>query len=198
MVSPDEFMPAAEHYNITGKIDRWVVTHCFQVVDGHPSQLERLHLCSINLSGNSLEDETFLNVIIRAFDEIPVPPEKICFEITETAAITNFSATMRFIRTLRERGCRFSLDDFGAGLSCFRYLINFPVDYLKIDGSFIRDIVDNPVSRAIVKSITEIGHIMNKKIIAEYVEDETTLEILREMGVDYCQGFMLSQPQPVQ
>ena len=130
---------------------------------------------------------------MRAFDEIPLPPEKICFEITETAAISNFTATMRFIRTLRERGCRFSLDDFGAGLSCFKYLINFPVDYVKIDGSFIRDIIHDPVSRAIVKSITEIGHIMNIKIVAEYVENETTLKMLREMGVDYYQGFLLSR-----
>lgn len=197
-IFPSSFLPAAEHYNIIGKLDRWVVNTVFQWLMRRPRQLELLHLCAINLSGTSLADEAFLNVIIGAFNDIPVPPGKVCFEITETAAITNFTSTMRFIRTLKERGCRFSLDDFGAGLSCFKYLTNFPVDYLKIDGQFIRDIIDNPVSRAIVKSITEIGHIMNKKIIAEYVEDETTLEILRQMGVDYYQGFMLSRPQPVQ
>jgi EAL domain-containing protein (putative c-di-GMP-specific phosphodiesterase class I) len=197
VIGPDVFLPAAEHYQITGKIDRWVVNTVFRRLMADPRQLEHLHLCAINLSGSSLEDETFLNSIIKAFDDIPVPPEKICFEITETAAITNFAATIRFIETLRERGCRFSLDDFGTGMSCFKYLMNFPVDYLKIDGSFILDLADNPVSRAIVKSMIEVGHIMNKKIIAEFVENETTLEILREMGVDYCQGFMMGLPQPV-
>ena len=196
MISPDEFMPAAEHYNVTGKIDRWVVNTAFKWLLEHSRHLHRLHLCAINLSGNSLQDETFLNFIVRTLDLVPVPAEKICFEITETAAITNFASTMRFISTLKERGCRFSLDDFGAGLSCFKYLTRLPVDYLKIDGSFIRDITANPVSGAIVKSITEIGHIMNKKIIAEYVEDEETFEMLREMGVDFYQGFLLSKPRP--
>ena len=126
-----------------------------------------------------------------------MPCGKICFEITETAAISNFITASHFIRTLRNSGCRFSLDDFGKGLSSFEHLKKLSVDYLKIDGSFIKEIVDDPVSRAIVKSIVDIGHIMNKIIVAEHVENDLVLEVLRSLRVDYCQGFRFSSPQSI-
>jgi EAL domain-containing protein (putative c-di-GMP-specific phosphodiesterase class I) len=197
LVPPDEFLPAAERYNLAQKLDQWVVHAAFTWLIKHPEQLKHLDLCSINLSGLSLADEAFLQAITGEFDRTGMPCEKICFEITETAAISNFIAAGHFIRTLRERGCRFSLDDFGKGLSSFEHLKKLSVDYLKIDGSFIKEIVDDPVSRAIVRSITEIGHIMNKMIVAEHVENDLVFEVLRSLRVDYCQGFRFSSPQPL-
>lgn len=197
LVPPDEFLPAAERYHMSQKIDQWVVHAAFTWLMKHPEQLDGLELCSINLSGFSLADEAFLDVINAEFDRNRMLCGKICFEITETAAISNFVTTSRFIRTLRECGCRFSLDDFGTGLSSFEHLKKLPVDYLKIDGSFVREIVDDPTSKAIVKSITEIGHIMQKQIVAEQVENDLVLEVLRSLKVDYCQGFRFGPPQPL-
>ncbi len=197
-VWPDSFLPAAERYNLSAKIDRWVIDTALDWFSARPQRLERLYLCSINLSGHSLSDESFLDFLIRKFRESGVPPGKICFEITETVAIINLTSARRFIGALKELGCRFALDDFGSGLSSFAYLKNLPVDFIKIDGVFVRDIVDDPIALAMVNSINEIGHVMGKQTIAEFAENEPILAKLRALGVDYVQGFAVGRPRVVE
>ena len=197
IVSTGTFLPAAERYQLVTKLDHWVVKTAFEWLNSNPDHINNLSLCSINVSGSSVGEEAFLAFVVRTFDDMQVPPEKICFEITETAAITHLSGTMKFIQTLKERGCRFSLDDFGSGLSSFAYLKNLPVDYLKIDGTFVRDIADDPINLAMVKSINDIGHVMGKKTIAESVENDHVLGKLKEIGVDYFQGYGIGYPQPI-
>ena len=198
LISPGAFLPAAERYNLSVKLDRWVVNSAFTWLLKHPEELESLALCSINLSGHSLSDQEFMSYLLRKFEEVDIPPEKICFEITETAAIANFGDAIQFIQTLKEIGCCFALDDFGTGLSSFNYLKNMPVDYLKIDGSFVRNIVNDPIDLAMVRSINDIGHVMGKMTIAEFVESEEILELLREVGVNYAQGYAISAPHPLE
>jgi len=196
-VPPGAFLPAAERYNLSARLDRWVIARALGWLHTHPEALERLYLCSINLSGHSLAEEDFLEFVVRQFDENAVPASKLCFEITETAAIANLAGATRFIKALKGRGCRFALDDFGSGLSSFAYLKNLPVDFLKIDGTFVRDMLREPLNLALVKSINDVGRVMGKRTIAEFVEDPDTLEKLREMGVDYAQGFGVGKPQPL-
>jgi diguanylate cyclase (GGDEF)-like protein/PAS domain S-box-containing protein len=198
IVPPGSFLPAAERYSLATKIDRWVIATAFRWLADHPEHLEHLYLCAINLSGHSLGDEDFLEFAVRQFDEGPIRPEKICFEVTETAAIANLTSASKFIQALNVRGCRFALDDFGSGLSSFAYLKNLPVDFLKIDGTFVKNIVDDPVDLAMVKSINELGHVLGKKTIAEFVEKESILGMLRELGVDYAQGYHIGRPQPIE
>ncbi|MFQ6023648.1 MAG: PAS domain S-box protein [Acidiferrobacterales bacterium] len=197
VVLPNNFLPAAERYNLATVLDRWVVERAFSWLTAHPRQLERLSLCSINLCGHSIENEKFLEFIIRQFGETGLPPEKICFEVTETVAITNLASANRFIKALKGLGCRFALDDFGSGLSSFAYLKNLPVDLIKIDGVFVKDIVDDPIAFAMVNSINEIGHVMGKQTIAEFVENEVILKKLKEIGVDYAQGYAVGRPRPI-
>ena len=198
MVSSAEFLPAAERYSLITKIDTWVIDSAFAWFTKNPRELDKLSLCAINLSGTTLSDESFLEFVTSKFDTSVIPPEKICFEITETAAITHLSSTMRFMQVLQVRGCKFSLDDFGSGLSSFAYLKNLPVDYLKIDGAFVKDIVEDPVYLALVKSINDIGHVMGKKTIAEFVENDAILGKLQEIGVDFYQGYGIGRPQSIQ
>lgn len=198
VILPQAFLPAAERYGLSPKLDRWVVSAVLGGLAASPRRLENLRLCSINLSGHSLGDDGFLAFVVDQLARTGVPPEKVCFEITETLAIANLSHATQFIKALRSEGCRFALDDFGSGLSSFAYLQNLPVDYLKIDGHFVRDVAGGGVGHAIVKSINEIGHVMGKQTIAEFVEDAATLERLREIGVDYAQGFLLGHPQPIE
>ena len=146
----------------------------------------------------SLSDETLLEFISFQFNKWNIPTNKICFEITETAAIANLANASNFINELRSRGCSFSLDDFGSGLSSFAYLRNLPVDYLKIDGLFVKDILDDKVDFAMVKSINEVGHIMGKKTIAEFVENEKIFSMLKELGVDYAQGHGIGKAVPLE
>ncbi|MGZ8903797.1 MAG: EAL domain-containing protein, partial [Methylobacter sp.] len=197
IIPPGAFLPAAERYNLAAAMDRWVIRHMFEWLANDPDFLTQLSLCSINLSGLSLSDETMLAYISEQFMEWAVPRHKICFEITETAAIANLSNATRFISHLREQGCLFSLDDFGSGLSSFAYLKNLPVDFLKIDGLFVKDVLDDKVDLAMVKSINEVGHIMGKKTIAEFVENQEIFNLLNELGVDYAQGFGISKPVPL-
>ena len=149
------------------------------------------------MSGVSLSDESMLAFISEQFSLWAIPTHKICFEITETAAIANLSCATRFINHLRDCGCAFSLDDFGSGLSSFAYLKNLPVDFLKIDGLFVKDIVDDKVDLAMVRAINEVGHIMGKKTIAEFVENEQIFNLLNELGVDYAQGYGIGKPVPL-
>jgi EAL domain-containing protein (putative c-di-GMP-specific phosphodiesterase class I) len=194
-ISPSVFLAAAERYNLSVALDRWVIATAFAWLTDQSQHLGGIDLCSINLSGHSLGDKKFLNFVIQQLNKKDIPPEKICFEITETAAIANFDSATHLIDTLRERGCRFALDDFGSGLSSFAYLKNLPVDFVKIDGMFVKDIVDDPIALAMVKSINEIGQVMGKQTIAEFVENDAILEKLREISVDYAQGFGVGRPR---
>ena len=198
IVLPGVFLPAAERYNLSGWLDRWVISTAFHWFANQPANLERLFLCAINISGLSLGDEDFLAFVKAQFNKCGIPPEKICFEITETVAIANLTDATIFIQSLKELGCRFALDDFGSGLSSFAYLKSLPVDYLKIDGIFVKDILDDPMDFAMVKSINEIGQVMGKQTIAEFVENEAILEKLQEIGVDYAQGYGIGRPEPLE
>jgi diguanylate cyclase (GGDEF)-like protein len=197
-ILPGAFMPAAERYSFAVKLDCWVVRAAFEALIRHPDHLNSLYQCSINLSGHSLGDEEFRDFVTQQFRETEIPAEKICFEVTETAAIANLNKGTQFMKLLSELGCRFALDDFGSGLCSFAYLKNLPVDYLKIDGMFVKDLVADPMAFSMVKSINEIGHVMGKQTIAEYVADTMILEKLREIGVDYAQGYGIAAPRPIE
>ena len=158
---------------------------------------DRLIIGSIKLYGQSFSDEKFLAFVSDQFQMSGPDATKICFEITETAAIASYSQANRFINALKELGCKFALDDFGTGLSSFGYLKHFPVDFLKIDGSFVKEILHDPIDREMVRSINEIGHLTGKKTIAEFAENEEIITTLRGMGVDYAQGYGVSEPKAV-
>jgi len=194
--SPGAFLPAAERYGLACKLDRWVITTAFEWFCSNPQHVDKLSLCSINLSGQSLGDDELLAFIMRRFTETGIPPYKVCFEITETAAIAKLSSASQWMQVLRQIGCRFALDDFGSGLSSFGYLKTLPVDFLKIDGQFIKDIIGSPMNMVIVRSIHEIARVMGTSTIAEFVESDAILEKLREIGIDYAQGYGISTPQP--
>jgi diguanylate cyclase (GGDEF)-like protein/PAS domain S-box-containing protein len=197
MVSPDNFIAAAERYGLTPAIDRWVIENALRWLVSEADEREKLAMCSINLSGQSLGDDKFLPFVIEQFQKSGIDASKICFEITETAAVASFSQANRFIQALKELGCRFALDDFGTGLSSFGYLKHFPVDFLKIDGSFVREILHDPIDREMVRSINEIGHLTGKKTIAEFAENAEIIQMLTSLGVDYAQGYGIAQPQRV-
>ena len=195
LIPPNNFLGVAERYNLSPAIDRWVVHNTFEWLQKNPEHLETLELCSINLSGNTLSDDSFSEYLLQEFKTYKIPSDKICFEITETAAIANLEVAQRFIDSFRNNlNCKFSLDDFGSGLSSFAYLRTMPVDFLKIDGVFVRDITLDPINLAMIKSINEIGKIMGKKTIAEFVENENTLKQLQLIGIDYAQGYYISKP----
>jgi diguanylate cyclase (GGDEF)-like protein/PAS domain S-box-containing protein len=196
IIPPGAFLPAAERYNLISKIDHWVIEHTFGLLADNPAFLSQIDFCSINLSGQSLTSPEILEYIITQLDRTGIQGEKICIEITETAAISNLSLAMKFISTLKGLECRFALDDFGSGLSSFAYLKNLPVDYLKIDGMFVKDIVDDPIDHAMVRSINEIGHVMGMQTIAEFVENDVIKGMLKEIGVNYAQGYGIGRPQP--
>ncbi len=198
IVLPGAFLSAVERYNLSAQLDNWVIRNVFEWYVDSPEYTEKLDLLSVNLSGNSLSDAQLMGYIIEKFKEGSIAPEKICMEITETAAITNLTSATRFIKLLKEWGCRFALDDFGSGLSSFAYLKNLPVDYLKIDGLFVKDILDDAIDYAMVKSINEIGHVMGKKTVAEFVDSEEIMSSLKIIGVDYAQGYAVGVPRPVE
>ena len=197
IIAPGLFIEAAERYSITPSIDRWVIRNAFRWLVSEADERERLALCSINLSGQSLGDEKFLPFVIEQFQMSGIDATKICFEITETAAIASYSQANRFINALKELGCKFALDDFGTGLSSFGYLKHFPVDFLKIDGSFVKEILHDPIDREMVRSINEIGHLTGKRTIAEFAENEEIITMLRGMGIDYAQGYGVAEPKRV-
>jgi EAL domain-containing protein (putative c-di-GMP-specific phosphodiesterase class I) len=197
LVPPGAFLPAAERYNLMPLLDRWVIRTAFATLAQlRTSGRAAIETCAINLSGASIGDERFLDFIREQFVQQCVPYSTICFEVTETAAIANLSRAARFIQELRALGCLFSLDDFGAGMSSFSYLKHLPVDFLKIDGSFVKDMLVDPIDRAMVVAINDIGHVMEKQTIAEFVEDQHILGALREIGVDFAQGYGLAKPRP--
>ncbi len=192
---PGAFLSAAERYDMAGRIDKWVIGTAFDWFKRHPGKLSSLNFCSINISGQSLLNEDLLDYVTDLFNKGDIPPNKICFEITETAAIANLADAVQFFEALGSLGCLFALDDFGSGMSSYAYLKTLPVDFLKIDGFFIRDIAKDPINRAMVQSINEIGQVMGKKTIAEFVEDEEILKVLRQIGVDYAQGYGIGRPR---
>ena len=198
LVPPGAFLPAAERYNLAAGIDRWVVRTGLRWLADHLERGGELERCFINLSGQSLGNEHFLEFVTDQIAKTGVPPTSICFEITETTAIANMRHATAFMAALRRLGCRFALDDFGSGLSSFAYLRTLPVDYLKIDGLFVRDMIDNPIDVVVVRSINEIGRVMNKRTIAESVESEALVEKLRAIGVDYSQGYATGAPAPLE
>jgi diguanylate cyclase (GGDEF)-like protein len=198
IIPPGSFLPAAERYNLIEKLDVWVVCHACVFLAKQPAFIDQIEFVSINLSGQSLTSVKFLESIINIFKETGVPPGKVCFEITETAAVSNMDLAIKFINTLKEIGCQFALDDFGSGISSFGYLKNLPVDFLKIDGMFVKDIVEDKIDYAMVKSINEIGQLMGMKTIAEFVENEAIKTKLKSIGVNYGQGYGLGRPKPIE
>lgn len=200
IIPPGSFIPAAERYNLMPAVDKWVIRQVFKSLAPafRDDEIDCAGgLFAINISGTSLSDDGFLDYVREQFQLYEIPPHRICFEITETAAISNLSKAMLFINALRELGCRFALDDFGSGLSSFTYLKTLPVDYLKIDGAFVRDMVDDPMDAAMVRAIQDIAHVMGIKTIAEFVERKQVFSALTKAGVDFAQGFFCSSPQPL-
>jgi diguanylate cyclase (GGDEF)-like protein/PAS domain S-box-containing protein len=195
---PSDFIRAAERYGLMRSIDRWVIRECIHTLTSQPgSFLELLATCSINLSAVSLGDESFLEFLEEEITASGVPPHKLCFEITETAAIENLGQAEKLLARLSTRGVRFALDDFGTGMSSYSYLRDLPVSYLKIDGKFIKDIVTDPLDRAMVESINQVGHVMGIQTVAEAVPSNAVVERLRLLGVDYAQGNWISPPRPL-
>lgn len=198
LIPPGVFLSAAERYQLSPRIDRWVIQQLLRWLEQHPAHLTELGRCSINLSGISVGDEKFHRFVLEQLSRSRVPTHKLCFEITETAAIANLAAATHLIQALHQGGCYFALDDFGSGLSSFAYLKHLPVDFLKIDGMFVRDITRNPIDKAMVTAIHQIGTTMGKQTVAEFVEDQATQECLESIGVNYLQGYHLGRPQPLE
>ena len=197
-VPPGAFLPAAERYGLATNIDHWVVTHVFDWMQKNREYVQtHVNVCAINLSGLTLSDSTFLDKIIDELYARELSAEKLCFEITETALIANLSLATTFIRALRRLGCKFALDDFGSGLSSFAYLKNLQVDYLKIDGMFVRDMMRDPIDYALVRAINEMGKVMGKKTIAEFVESEELFVEVKKLGIDYAQGYGVGSIKPL-
>lgn len=196
LIMPDKFLPAAERYNMINSIDRWVVSHTLAWYAAYTAagKATAHDTISINLSGMSITDAKQLSHIKAEIRKYGVPAQVLCFEITETAAVSNLSAAGNFIRELRRQGCRFALDDFGSGLSSFAYLKNLPVDFLKIDGAFVRDMDTDAVDHAMVSAIQQLGKVLGTRTIAEFVRNDEILRMLREMGVDYAQGYAIAKP----
>jgi len=192
------FIAAAERYHLISTLDRWVVRESLGLMaSAEGAESEVPETFSVNLSGQSLGEEGFLDSTQAALEASGIDPRRVCFEITETAAIANLSSALRFISALRAQGCRFVLDDFGSGFSSFAYLKTLPVDFLKIDASFIHQLATDPIQRALVESIQQIGRVLGMQTIAEGVEDQETLDVLTELGVDFAQGFLLHRPSPL-
>jgi diguanylate cyclase (GGDEF)-like protein/PAS domain S-box-containing protein len=197
IIRPGEFLIPAERFNLIEKIDRWVVTEVIRWLAANP-QLDGKIQFSINLSGRSIGSTSFHRFLVQLLESESVDVTSLCFEITETAAVKDVEKSIEFIRIIKQLGAKFSLDDFGSGLSSFTYLKQFPVDYLKIDGVFIKDILHDAQSYDFVRSITEVGHCLGMKVIAEFVESKNMFHTLREAKVDYLQGYTIGKPAPIE
>ena len=195
IIAPGDFLPSAERFNLMQDIDRWVINCFFDFLVKNPEHAQQLECASINLSGSTLSTPESIERICELFDHYNVNPKKICFEITESMAITHLETTKRFIHTFKTMGCRFSLDDFGTGYSSYSYLANLDVDYVKIDGSFVKDIVCSTSNKAMVKSIHDVAMAMGLKTIAEFVENDEIESVLKSMGINYAQGYGIAKPQ---
>lgn len=199
LVPPGAFLPAAERYGLAAQIDRWVVSRAFAILAaGTDAAYRGLAFITINVSGRTIGDPEFLELMIHLAHQHPELPKRLCVEITETAAVANIGRARRFIQQLKQIGFRFALDDFGSGMSSFSYLKNLDVDYLKVDGNFVRDIATDAVDRAMVEAINKVAQVMGLHTIAEFVETPAVLEHLRAIGVDYAQGYALGYPVPLE
>ncbi|MEM7258448.1 MAG: EAL domain-containing protein, partial [Pseudomonadota bacterium] len=196
MIQPGAFIPAAERFGVMSKLDRWVIKNALRQLAEVNSQTGVHTSITINLSGQSLTDGKLTDFVSEQLQLSGVPPQCICFELTETAAISNLDHADQFIRSAKEIGCKFALDDFGSGLSSFAYIKHFPVDYLKIDGGFVKDINDDPTDKVMVSAINQMAHVLGMKTIAEFVENDVILEELQKIGVDMVQGFGIGKPAP--
>jgi diguanylate cyclase (GGDEF)-like protein/PAS domain S-box-containing protein len=196
LVQPSEFIPAAERYNVMSIIDRWVVKQAVALLEERRRRGVALPMLAVNVSGTSFNEQSFVELVMQTVGD-PVIASALCFEITETAAVTNLSNAIYFMRELKARGCRFSLDDFGTGLSSFMYLKTLPVDFLKIDGQFIGQIASDPVDRSMVEAISKVGRALGIATVAECVESAAVLEELRRIGVDFAQGYFVARPLPI-
>lgn len=194
LAGPAQFLPAAERFGMMPAVDRHVVRLALEVIAERPQELADVEQFAINLSGQTINDPSFLAFALESIRETGVDPESLCFEITETAVISHMARAQELIATLGEHGCKFSLDDFGSGLSSFGYLRALSVDYLKIDGQFVRDLATDPVDQSMVRCINQVGHTMGILTVAEFVEDDATLQRVRALGVDYAQGYALHVP----
>jgi diguanylate cyclase (GGDEF)-like protein/PAS domain S-box-containing protein len=194
IVSPGAFLPSAERYNLTAQIDRWVVENYFSWLANNPEHNAQLTRVSINLSGHSLADKELKLFVLNAFEKHKIPYQKVCFEITESMAILKMDETLEFINTFHKLGCLFALDDFGSGFSSYNYLKNLPVDQVKIDGSFVKDILVDPVDMAMVNSIKDVAKAMGMETVAEFVESTEIMVELGKMGVDFAQGYGVAKP----
>ena len=200
IIPPGAFIPAAERYNLMPDLDRWVIDRAFRYLSENYERIISIDspvYAFINLSGASLSDDKFFDYIREKFEQYQLNQKIVCFEITETAAITNLQRAIEFIRGIKEQGSHFALDDFGSGLSSFTYLKNIPVDFLKIDGSFVRNMLYDDMDEAFVTAINQLGHVANLKTIAEFVENEQTLEMLKNIGVDFAQGYGIHLPESI-
>jgi len=195
LIPPNNFIPVAEKMGLIHDIDLWVVSHAIDILRDLPQKFKDASL-GINLSSYAFQDTALLPLLKEKLEKSGVQPDKIVFEITETAAIANYSQTREMIMNIRQLGCRFALDDFGSGFSSFNYIKEFPVDYLKIDGAFITNLTSDPVDQTLVKSMIEIAKTLNKKIIAEFVENKEILDLLIQYGADYAQGYFIGKPLP--
>jgi len=193
VISPNDFLPPAERYNLIERVDSWVVSNIIGWLQLHQAKLADV-MFSVNLSGRSIGSQTFHKFLRESLAEADIDISQLCFEITETAVVNNVEKSVEFINSIKQLGAKFSLDDFGTGLSSFSYLKQFPVDYLKIDGEFVRDIIEDDKSYVFVRSMTEVGHCLDMEVIAEFVESDTMFNKLREANVDYIQGYQVGKP----
>jgi EAL domain-containing protein (putative c-di-GMP-specific phosphodiesterase class I) len=197
IVSPNDFLPPAERYNLIERIDCWVVSSVIAWLEKNQPSVDGI-MFSINLSGRSIGSQTFHKYLHQSLTESSIDTSLLCFEITETAVVDNVERSVEFINSIKQLGVKFSLDDFGTGLSSFSYLKQFPVDFLKIDGEFVRDIIEDDKSFVFVRSMTEVGHCLDMKVIAEFVESDTMFDKLREANVDYIQGYTVGKPVAIE
>ena len=197
LVAPDQFIPAAERYNLMSTLDRWVIHEALSKLADRFDDGPARYTIAINLSGTSLSEDRFLDFVIDELARQKLPDGAICFEITETAAISNLARVVHFMQTLKKLGCKFSLDDFGSGLSSFTYLKNLPVDYLKIDGHFISKVAEDNVDESMVRAIHEVGNALGIETIAERVETRAVLDKLGTLGVEFAQGYYIARPTSV-
>lgn len=195
--SAGAFLSIAEHYGLSVRLDRWVIQTAFRQIAASPFADDAQHRFTLNLSGHSIDNHGLLDFITRQFNESGLSPERICFEITETAAISDIDAAKEFVAALRDIGCQFALDDFGSGHSSFLYLRDLPVDYLKIDGALVRDVVNDQVSLAFVRTIESVGRLMDRRTIAEHVQSREIFDVINSIGCDYAQGYWVGSPVPL-
>jgi EAL domain-containing protein (putative c-di-GMP-specific phosphodiesterase class I) len=196
IIPPGKFLPAADRYQLMPSIDRWVVRRSCELLGAHSAAVgEEIARFAVNLSGQSLQDDTFLDFVVEQIKACGVAPGVLCFELTETATVGNLAKAQLFIRKLQDLGCQFALDDFGTGVSSLAYLKDLSVNYLKIDGSFVRDVLDNPRSESMIKAISQLAKVMCMETIAEYVESDALRARVADLGVDYGQGFAMGKVQ---